>query len=92
MIDELEVVTLVRPSAEYGLAAGAIGTVVMVHESGAGYTVEFMTPEGQTLAIATLDAPDVRLATSAEIARWRGGAEKSARSAPCILPPPPQIY
>ena len=71
MIDELEVVTLVRPLADYGLASGVLGTIVMVHDGGAGYTVEFMTQQGETLAVATLDAPDVRVATADEIARWR---------------------
>lgn len=43
MIEELASVVLTSDMPERGLAAGDIGTVVMVHDSGHGYTVEFMT-------------------------------------------------
>lgn len=45
---------------EYGMKAGDVGTVVLVHDEGAGYTVEFMTLDGETVTIITLDAPPVR--------------------------------
>lgn len=32
----------------------------MVHQEGKGYTVEFLTLAGETVAIATLDAAQVR--------------------------------
>jgi Domain of unknown function (DUF4926) len=71
MIDELEIVALTRPQPEHGLSAGEIGTVVMVFNSGEGYMVEFMNAEGDTTAIATVIAADVRLARADEIARHR---------------------
>ena len=76
MIDEFAVATLVRPLPEDGPMAGALGTVMLVHEAaaghgGVGHTVAFMSPDGETLAIPTPDAADVRLATTDEIARWR---------------------
>ena len=71
MIDELDVVALVRPLAEHGLATGALGTVVFVYDAGVAFEVEFMTPEGETLAVVTLDPADIRRATAADIGRWR---------------------
>jgi hypothetical protein len=42
------------------LAAGDIGTVVHAHRGGEGYEVEFMTLHGQTVAVSTLIAAQVR--------------------------------
>ena len=36
-----------------GLRAGDIGTVVHIHRGGAGYEVELMTLDGETVTIAT---------------------------------------
>lgn len=55
-----------------GLAAGDIGTIVHIHKGGEGYEVEFMTLDGQTIAVSTLLANQVR-----PIAR---GAQVSARN------------
>ena len=71
MIKELEIVALTRPVPESGLEAGDVGTVVMVHEDGKGYTVEFMTLAGTTVAIATLPADAVRPVSSRDIAHAR---------------------
>ena len=56
---------------ELGLSDGDIGTVVMVHEDGAGYEVEFTALDGETLGIATLDAGGVRPINRREIASAR---------------------
>lgn len=71
MIEEHESVVLQSDVLEHGLAAGDIGTVVMVHQSGAGYTVEFMTLTGQTVAVVTLPAERVRSVHPDEIAHVR---------------------
>ena len=56
---ELELAALRRDLPEYGLVAGDIGTIVFVHANGAAYEVEFMTADGQTVAVATLLADRV---------------------------------
>lgn len=71
MIKELDSVILTSDLPELGLAAGDVGAVVMVHEGGAGYEVEFMALDGETLAITTLDAGQVRPITRREIAHAR---------------------
>jgi len=42
------------------LRAGDVGTVVHVHQGGAGYEVEFMTLSGDTVAVTTVMASQVR--------------------------------
>ena len=46
MIQELEDVILTCDLPEQGLAQGDIGTVVLVHDKGKGYEVEFTTLDG----------------------------------------------
>jgi len=53
MIKELATVVLTEDLDAHGLKAGDIGTVVLVHPAG-GYEVEFMTLDGETLAVASL--------------------------------------
>ena len=71
MIKELDLVVLKTALPELGLSDGDIGTVVMVHEDGAGYEVEFTALDGETLGIATLDAGGVRPINRGEIASAR---------------------
>jgi hypothetical protein len=54
MIKEHDCVILTQDLADEGLVAGDIGTVVHIHQSGAGYEVEFMTLAGETLAVTNL--------------------------------------
>jgi len=46
MIAELDRVILAEDLPEYGLKAGDIGTVVLIHGEGEGYEVEFTTLDG----------------------------------------------
>ena len=71
MIDELDIAVLTCDLPEHGLAAGDIGTVVLVHDEGKGYEVEFMTLDGETIAVATLRAEQVRPVQHDEIAHAR---------------------
>lgn len=71
MIEEHSNVVLTKDLEASGLRAGDIGTVVMVHANGAAYEVEFMTLGGDTLAVLTLSAEDIRPADSREIAHAR---------------------
>lgn len=74
MIRELDRVILTRPLDELGLEAGDVGTVVLVHEGGRGFEVEFVTLEGETLAVTTVSADDVRPIDRNEIAHARSVA------------------
>jgi Domain of unknown function (DUF4926) len=74
MIEELDRVALTRNLPEHGLIAGDIGAVVGVHQEGRGYTLEFMSLDGNTIAIVTLDAKDVRTIGAREIAHARAVA------------------
>lgn len=71
MIQELEEIILTAELPEYGLTRGDIGTVVLVHNEGAGYEVEFTTLDGETIAIVTLMADQVRPTKQREIAHAR---------------------
>lgn len=71
MIEELEDVILTGDLPEHGLKRGDIGTVVLVHKQGKGYEVEFTTLDGETLAIVTLEANQVRPSKPREIAHVR---------------------
>ncbi|MEH2384574.1 MAG: DUF4926 domain-containing protein [Nostoc sp.] len=51
MIQELDRVILTSDLPEYSLEQGDIGIVVLVHQGGKGYEVEFVTLDGETVAI-----------------------------------------
>ena len=71
MIKEHDCVVLSVDLPAEGLAAGDIGTVVHIHGAGEGYEVEFMTLDGQTVAVSTLLADQVRPIGRREIAHVR---------------------
>jgi len=60
MIKEHDIAVLTEDVPEKGLTAGDAGTVVHIHSNDAGYEVEFITLTGQTVAVASLLAPQVR--------------------------------
>jgi Domain of unknown function (DUF4926) len=67
MINELDLVVLKRDLPK----EHDVGTVVLVHQQGAGYEVEFTTLSGDTVAVVTLDASDVRPIEAREIVHAR---------------------
>lgn len=71
MIRELDSVVLTVDLPEYGLKKGDIGTVVLVHGAGGGYEVEFMTLDGETIAVTSLFPAQVRSIGPREIANAR---------------------
>lgn len=70
-MNEFERVVLTRDVPEEGLVAGDVGTVVHAYGAGEGYEVEFLTPSGRTIAVATLEAEDVREAGEREVLHVR---------------------
>jgi hypothetical protein len=75
MIQELDSVVLTVDLPDHRLKRADIGTVVMVHNGGAGYEVEFITLDGRTLAVTSLLPSQVRPIAGGEIAHARSVAE-----------------
>jgi hypothetical protein len=67
---ELDTIVLTTDLIEHGLKAGDLGTVVLVHKHG-GYEVEFMTLDGETIAVVSLSPEQVRPVGRREIAHAR---------------------
>ncbi|MBX7073320.1 MAG: DUF4926 domain-containing protein [Pirellulales bacterium] len=70
MIKELDTVVLTVDLRELGLLRGDVGTVVLLHGD-AGYEVEFASLKGETLAVVSLAASQVRPLGEREIAQAR---------------------
>jgi len=74
MIRELDTVVLAKDLKEYQLQRGDVGAVVHVYEGGKAYEVEFVTGEGETIAVTTLPKGDVRPMQRADILHVRAYA------------------
>ena len=70
MLAELDSVVLAVDLPEHGLSEGDLGTVVLVHRN-RGYEIEFVTLDGETLAVVSLSAEQVRPIGHREIANAR---------------------
>lgn len=60
MIEELDTVVLLRDVEAHGLKCGDIGAVVHRYKSGDAFEVEFVTGEGETVGVLTLNRDNVR--------------------------------
>ena len=83
MINEHDCVVLTQDLPNQTLKAGDMGTVIHIHQGGAGYEVEFMTLAGETVAVATLlpllgyvASPGETLLTCAN---WRPGSNSRSK-------------
>ena len=70
-IKEHDRVVLTAPVPAEGLEVGDVGTVVHVYPDGKAFDVEFTTLDGNTAAVATVEALAVRPVTSHEITHSR---------------------
>lgn len=70
MIRELDSVVLTCDLPDHGLKRGDVGTVVLKHPGG-GYEVEFITLDGETVAVVSLVEEQVRPIGRREIAHAR---------------------
>ena len=59
MLQEHPAVALKRPLPEHALDSGALGVVVHVHGQGAAYEVVFLTQDGHTVCVETLQPEDL---------------------------------
>jgi hypothetical protein len=71
MIKDLDVVVLNRDLPEFGLTSGDIGTAVHKYGNGEAYEVEFVTGGGETIAVVTIPAIDLRGVAAREILHVR---------------------
>lgn len=71
MIKEHERVVLKVPAPAHGLMAGDVGTVVHLYRDGLAYEVEFVTLDGHTAAVVTLEANQVRPVTRRDLTHTR---------------------
>lgn len=71
MIEELKMVSLTEDLPEHGLLSGDVGAAVFVYDEGAAYEVEFVTFEGETIAVVTVRAEQIRQVGPREIAQAR---------------------
>ena len=71
MINEMDLVVLLEDLPDLKLRKGDVGTVVMSHENGTGFEVEFSTFGGVSVAVATLPASAIRAVGRLEIAHVR---------------------
>jgi hypothetical protein len=71
MINELDTVVLAHDLDEYGLQEGDIGAVVHIYQNQQAFEVEFVTGEGETVALLTLTDDDIRPMREKEILHVR---------------------
>jgi hypothetical protein len=70
-IKEHDCVVLTKNLQEENLEAGDVGTVVHIHKDGVAYEVEFATLAGSTVAVATVEASDLRPVGKRDISHVR---------------------
>jgi len=71
MIHELDSIVLTTDLPEHGLKRGDLGTVVLVHQNDKGFEVEFVTLDGETVAVISLFPSQLRPIGRREIAQAR---------------------
>lgn len=71
MIRELDRVVLTADVSSEGLVSGDVGTVVHFYADGKAFEIEFMTLDGETVAVATVEASAVRPVTGQDISHSR---------------------
>ena len=67
MLKEHDRIVLVKDLPKENLKAGDMGTIVHVYRNGEAFEVEFLTPDGDTTAIATVRPSQVHPAVNREI-------------------------
>ena len=70
-IKEHDCVVLTRDLPDENLKAGDVGAVVHIHKAVAAYEVEFVTFTGRTIAVATVEASQLRPVGKRDISHVR---------------------
>lgn len=71
MIREHDRIVLTAPVSNERLEIGDVGTVVHVYPDGEAFEIEFMTLDGHTAAVATVEASAVRPVTDRDMLHSR---------------------
>jgi hypothetical protein len=71
MFQELDTVVLTRDMPKYGLKQGDIGAVVHCYTDNAAFEIEFVTADGKTVALLTLEQTDIRPISGREVLHAR---------------------
>lgn len=71
MFNELDMIVLNRNIKENHLKKGDMGTIVHCYKKHQAYEVEFLTADGDTLAVLTLTESDIRPVQHQEILHVR---------------------
>lgn len=74
MVKELDTVVLAKDLKEFHLKRGDVGAVVHLYADGKAFEVEFVAGEGETIAVVTLSASDIRPMRRADILHVRAYA------------------
>lgn len=71
MFQEHTQVVLMSPLPALGLEPGDVGVVVHVHGQGTAYEVEFMSLDGRTIGVETLEAKQLRPVSASAVPHER---------------------
>ncbi len=71
MPDEHTQVVLKRPLPSVGLEPGDVGVVVHTYGNGEAYEVEFLSFDGNTISVSTVEAADLRQASGRAVPHER---------------------
>jgi hypothetical protein len=78
MIHEHDLVALLVDRPALGLHRGNVGTVVHIYHTGDLYEVEFTNANGQTVAVETLEATEVRAVDTGKVMLFYSDLEQAA--------------
>ena len=71
MISELDTVALTHDIPEYNLKKGDMGAVVHCYKNNTAFEVEFVTADGNTIALLMLSRSDIRNINGKEVMHAR---------------------
>jgi ATP-dependent exoDNAse (exonuclease V) alpha subunit len=71
MYKELDMVVLTHDVEQFKLKQGDIGAIVHCYKDNKAYEVEFITADGNTIALLTLDPNDIRSQKNREVLHVR---------------------
>jgi len=71
MIKEHDCIVLTQDIPDESLEAGDVGTIVHIHRDAVAYEVEFITLTGQTVAVATVLASQLRPVSQRDLTHVR---------------------
>ena len=69
--NEHDCVVLTADLPGENLKTGDVGTVIHIHKGGAAYEVEFTTPDGRILTVATVESKKLRPVSRTDVAHAR---------------------